>query len=283
MKSYVMITGASGGVGKAFCAECAARGWDLFITDLSTELLTPLAAGLERLYGVEVLQHPCNLTDSASRDTLWQHIASTGIQFHFLINVAGVEYEGPFSERQVDELRSIIRLNIESTVENTRRVLQYRDPTRPLHIINVSSMASFSPMPIKAVYAASKRFLLDFSQALNQELHLHNVTVTALCPAGMPTTPQIIRRIDAQGFLGKITTLNVGEVASKAIIAALAGRPVVVPGLINQFGRLLSRLLPSAIKTAIIKRRWTAAYKKTLAAPAVPGKTPAAPSARSLR
>ena len=141
MKSYVLISGAAGGLGKAFAAECAARGWNLFLTDLSEEALAPIAAGLERMFGAEVRTYAADLTDPAAREALWEYVRALGLRFHFLFNVAGIDYEGLFDERQISELRTILRLNVESTVEMTRCVLQQRDYTRTLHVVNVSSLA----------------------------------------------------------------------------------------------------------------------------------------------
>ncbi len=277
MRSYVLITGAAGGLGKALAAECASRGWDLFLTDLSDEALALVAAGLERLYGVEARPYACDLTDAASREGLWRHIGQHGLRFHFLINVAGIDYEGPFDERGVGELQTIVRLNIEATVEMTRRVLAHRDPARVLRIVNVSSLAGYYPMPVKAVYAASKRFLLDFSLALDAELRASGVTVTALCPAGMPTTPSTMRGIDAQGFMGRITTLNVGDVAARTIRGALAGRRVIVPGVANQMLRLLGGLAPAPAVASVLNRRWRRAY------PPPPGSSTVGPYAYAER
>ncbi len=265
MRSCAMITGAAGGLGKAFAAECAARGWDLFLTDISGQSLSTVAAGLERLYGVAVMYAACDLTNPAARETLWQAVDQAGLRFHFLINVAGLDHEGLFQERQLDELRTILRLNIEATVEMTRCMLGHRDPARTLHIINVSSLAAFYPMPVKAVYAASKRFLLDWSLALRQELRGADVTVTALCPAGMPTNPACIRAIDAQGLMGRATTMNVGDVAAGAIDHALAGRAVYIPGLVNRFLRLIGGLAPAPLVAALIGRRWMERHQEAYA------------------
>lgn len=256
MKSYVLITGAAGGLGKAFAAECAARGWDLFLTDLSESSLALLAEGLSRLYNVEIQYHACNLTDLAAREALWETIRTGGFRFHFLINVAGIDHEGPFDERSPEELDAIVSLNVESVVAMTRRVLEFRDRARTLRIINVSSLAGFYPMPVKAVYAASKRFLLDFSLALHRELREHDVTVTALCPAGMPSNPRVIGSIDAQGFMGRITTKNVGFVAARTVERALAGRALYIPGTVNLFLRYLGGLVPPSIAAGFIGRRW---------------------------
>lgn len=256
MKSYALISGATGGLGKAFAVECAARGWNLFITDLKVPALAALAEGLSRSYGVEVLYEPCDLTEPSCRARLWDHIRERDLHFHWLINVAGVDFEGPFRERSIDELSTIIRVNIEATVEFTRRVLPCRNPGRTLRIINVCSLAGYYPMPTKAMYAASKRFLLDFSLALRYELRGSNVSVTALCPAGMPTTPSAIAGIETQGFMGRITTKNVGTVAAKTVDHALAGRVIYIPGTVNLVLRVLGGIVPPTWVAGLIGRRW---------------------------
>ncbi len=261
MTKTVLITGATGGLGKAFAVECASRGWNLFLTDISEQALADLASGLERMTGVRAQVTACDLTDAVAREALWQQIERLGLRFHCLINVAGIDYEGPFDERPVGELRTIVRLNIESTIEMTRRVLAFRAPGCTLNIINVSSLAAFYPMPVKAVYAASKRFLLDWSLALRQELRGQDITVTALCPAGMPTNPGTIRAIEAQGFMGRVTTTNVGDVAAMTINRAQAGRHVVVPGAANQALRFLGSMLPPSLVALLINRRWQKSHQ----------------------
>ncbi|MGB4676329.1 MAG: SDR family NAD(P)-dependent oxidoreductase [Aggregatilineales bacterium] len=256
MHSYMMITGAAGGLGKAFAAECASRGWNLFLTDLAEDSLRPLATGMERLYGVEVRIRPCDLTDPAARAALWEDVARQGVCFHGLINMAGIEHEGSFVERSVEELLGIVRLNVEAAVEMTRRVVQFRDLERRLLIVNASSLAGYFAIPMKAVYAASKRFVLDFSKALHEELKPGGVTVMALCPAGLPTAPRCIRGIEAQGFVGRLMALNVGDVAAMTIEHALAGRAVYVPGIFSQFILMVGNLLPERVVAAVLNRRW---------------------------
>ncbi len=259
MQSVALITGAAGGVGKAFAAECGARGWDLLLTDLYEPPLVALAEGMQRLHGVSVHYLPCDLTSAAARDTFWAEVERLDLRVRFLINAAGIEFEGPFQERTIDEVRILLRLNIEAAVEMTYRALARRDPARTLHIVNVSSLAGFYPMPVKALYAASKRFLIDFSRALRQELRPHNVQIMALCPSGMPTNPHTTRRLMAQGWIGQMSMLNVGAVAARAVDKALAGQDVYVPGVFNRVLRLLGGLLPPGLVTAFIWKRWMAA------------------------
>jgi len=264
MRSYVLITGAVGGLGKAFAAECAARGWNLLLTDVRADLLQPLSEGLSRLHGAQVLTLPCDLVEAASRDAFWERVEGLGLRLHMLINVAGLDYEGPFRERRVQELRTMLRLNIEATTEMTRRALERRDPTRIMRIVTVSSLASHYPMPLKAVYAASKRYLLDLTRALREELPRDEVTFTALCPAGLPTTRQALRGIEAQGFMGQITTMNVGDVAARTLDMALKGRGVYVPGWVNRLLALTGALVPPSWVARVVGRRWAQARARSL-------------------
>lgn len=262
MHSLYLITGATGGLGKAFAAECASRGWDLLLTDLAGDRLATLAGGLERSYGVEVRHRAADLTNAASRAELLQWIERERLRFRGLINVAGLDHEGMFLERRSEEITGILRLNIESTVLMTHAILPYRDHRLGFRIINVSSLGAYYAMPVKATYAASKRFLLDFSLALRSELRAENVAVTVLCPAGLPTTPECIEAIEAQGLMGQLTTENVGKVAYEAVEGALRGRAVVVPGFLNRLLLALSGILPAASVAEIIGTRWRDAHRR---------------------
>jgi NAD(P)-dependent dehydrogenase (short-subunit alcohol dehydrogenase family) len=131
-KNLVMITGAAGGLGKAFAVECASRGWNLFLTDLSAQNLETLARGLRNGYDTHIITHACDLTDPASRSSLFETIRCGSMRFSILINVAGIDYEGPFYEQTSLQIRTILRLNIEGTLEMTRAMLEYRNPLTAL-------------------------------------------------------------------------------------------------------------------------------------------------------
>lgn len=262
MQSLVCITGATGGLGKAFSVECASRGWNLFLTDLSESALSRLAASLKNAYGVTVIYRTCDLTDHVSRTGLFEYMQVNQLRFRSLINVAGLDYEGVFSDRTREQIRTILRLNIEANLEMTYAVLKIRDSDQPFRIINVASLAAFYAMPVKAMYSASKRFLLNFSMALREEIRPIGGTVTALCPAGMPTTQECISSIDSQGFMGAITTKNVGFVAARTIDHALKGHAVYIPGLLNRVLRFLGGLVPATMVARLIGNRWNSTQKR---------------------
>ncbi|MGC9522997.1 MAG: SDR family NAD(P)-dependent oxidoreductase [Anaerolineae bacterium] len=265
MRSLVFITGATGGLGKAFAVECARRGWDLYLTDLDDGRLALLAAALERTYGIRAVHRACDLTDAEARAGLFRSVWASPFRFRGLINVAGMDFEGMFQDRTRDQIRTIVRLNVEGTLEVTHSLLRVMDPMQPFWIVTVSSLAAFFPIPVKATYAASKRFLLDFFLALRDEVASRGATVTVLCPAGMPTTAGTIDAIEAQGAMGRLTTLNVGQVATRTVDHALRGRAIYVPGFLNQTLRRLGGLVPAAVLSRLLGRRWRAAHRERMA------------------
>lgn len=261
----VVITGATGGLGKAFAAECANRGWNLFLTDLREDALRTLARGLENAYGVEVHYAANDLTDADSRLRLIEEIRARPEHLWMLINVAGTDHEGAFFDQTRRQILSILRLNIEAALDLTHALLPRRDPLSAFRIINVASLAAFYPMPMKAAYAASKRFLLDFSLALGEEVREMGATVTALCPGGLYTTAECIRAIEAQGLAGHLTAHSIGAVASDTLDCALLGRPIYIPGTFNRILQSLGGWIPARWIAKFINRRWkTVRQKRTV-------------------
>lgn len=260
MKSYLMITGAMGGLGSAFVFEAARRGYDLMLTDRTPEGES-FTSRLAEKYNIEALYRPCDLADDGAREKFLTGLKEEGYKFWGLINVAGLDNEGGFLERNRAQILKILQVNILATMDVTHCILPLRDPDQRFRLINVCSMAGFYPMPFKATYAASKRFLLDFSRALREEIKSFG-SVTALCPAGMPTTVECMRSMFAQGFWGLATSMNPEDVARITMKAALKGRFVVIPGWINQWIHAISSLVPQSMATRYVAQRWSTARAK---------------------
>ena len=262
----VFITGASGGLGRAIAAECASRGYRLFLTDINEEGLKRLQSGLERQYGTCVAVKACDLTRDESVDEMLSVIDASGIRFDMLFNIAGVDFEGGFMTRERDSVVKIVSLNVEATLRITHAILSRRSEGRQFSLVFVSSLASMYPMPLKATYAASKRFLTDFAEALRQELKPQNVKVLTLCPGGLPTTEEAISGITAQGFWGSATTNRLEEVAHKTVEKALKGGRQYIPGALNNVLSLFGKIVPRTVIAAIIYKRWSGAQEKWLCA-----------------
>lgn len=260
----VLITGAAGGLGRAFAVECAKRGFGLFLTDINAAGLESIRDGLIRRYGVKAMVMPCDITDSGALDALFARAREADFRIDMLINVAGGDREGAFMLRDADSATRVVRLNICAPLYVTHKALEARNPDLPFYIIFVSSLASMYPMPLKAAYAASKRFLLDFSLALRHELLPENVYVTTLCPAGLATTDHAMSGIAAQGFLGSATSNNLEKVTRKTINMNLRGGFLYIPGMLNKALYFIGSLIPRGLVAGLIYRRWSKAQKRWL-------------------
>lgn len=262
----VFISGAAGGLGRAMAAECARRGYRLFLTDRDSAGLEALQKGLERQFGAITVVYACDLTDPGSVDAMLAYVDGSRIRFDMLLNVAGVDFEGGFMHRDRERMVEIVSLNDGATLRITHAVLERRREGRPFTAVFVSSLACMFPMPLKAAYAASKRFLLDFAAALRQELKDEGVNVLVLCPGGMVTKKDTLAAIRAQGFWGEVTTNPLERVARRTLDRALAGKGTYIPGGVNKVLSGLGRCLPRPWVAAAIYGRWTRAQKKWLGA-----------------
>jgi uncharacterized protein len=262
MKSKVYISGATGGFGRSMAAECASRGWDLFLTDCCEERLANLADALSSAYNVSVEWYACDMADVASRTTLLNTLQSRGVKLHMAVNVAGLDHEGLFLEKTREQILSILNVNVLSTVDMMHSLVAIRDGARPFRLVNVCSLAGMFPMPVKATYAASKSLLIDMTLALREEFKAINATATALCPAGMATNETLLKSLDAQGLAGRVTTLEVSYIAQKTVDAALNGRAIYIPGFINRVLNTLGRLFPATFLAHLIGWRWSKTNKE---------------------
>ncbi len=260
MQTYLMISGATGGLGSALVVECAKRGYNLYLTDISQEG-AQFARSIAETYRIDVRYRACDLASSQARQDLFEQLKSEGCAFWGLLNVAGLDNEGAFLEKTREQILAIIQVDVESTVDMTHAILELRAADRRFMLINVCSLAAFFPMPYKATYSASKRFLVEFSRAIHEEIRDFG-SVTALCPNGLPTTAMSMRKISAQGFWGKITMMKVETVAHKTIDYALRGKAVYIPGFLNCVLQWLGMLIPPSLVAKYIGNRWRSAQKK---------------------
>ncbi len=258
----VLITGASGGLGRALANECGTRGYNLFLTDINERGLKNIQTGLERQFGITVTTAACDLTRDESVDALMEKIDFYEIRFDMLLNVAGLDFEGAFLERERRDIIRIISLNNEATLRITHAILSRRRENKPFYLLFTSSLASMYPMPLKATYAASKHFLLDIAMALREELKDKKVNVLALCPGGLATTKEAMNGIAAQGFWGGATT-NPLEIVARKTLTRLENRGgVFVPGTLNRVLNTFGKLLPRRWVAAAIYHRWRKAQQQ---------------------
>ncbi|MFW5714580.1 MAG: SDR family NAD(P)-dependent oxidoreductase [Brevefilum sp.] len=252
--SYTIITGALGGLGCAFAYECASEGTNLILVDRPPDG-SPLVDYLSEHFPVDLQYFACDLADLEARSDLFNKLENKNLHYSGLINIVGQEIEGKFLERQRDEVLYMLHLNIEAMIDLSLFALNRLDPSQKFLLINVASLAGFFPIPYKTVYSSTKRLIINFSQALREEIRDFG-TVTVLCPGGLPTNPEAMKKIFLQGFWGKITAHDTHHVVRRTLKKARRNVPVFIPGTANNILVFLARFIPASWTARFLSKRW---------------------------
>jgi len=260
----VLITGASGGLGRAYINECMKKGYQVLAVDINQNGLELIQKGMAQKFNMEILIFQCDITREESINELCDYMNEIGFEVDILMNVAGIDNEGGFLSREFFEIKKIIMTNIIGTLQITHKILSSSSRNRPFYMMIISSLAAKQPIPLKATYAASKRFLLDFSKALREELRGQNVNILTVCPGGLVTSYAVEKAIIGQGFFGAITTCNIEKVVSTSLRKLLRGKKEYIPGAFNKFTVFANRFIPVNFTVRILHKRWEKAQSTWL-------------------
>ena len=188
-----LVTGASSGIGAEFAREFARRGSDVVLVARRPDRLEGLAVELTADHGVRAEAIPLDLSLPASGRTLAEEVDRRGLAVTSLVNNAGFGTFGPFHTEDPERLRQEINVDVASVVDISRAFIGRLRANGGGVLINVASMAAYQPIPNMAVYAATKAFVLNFTEALWQESLGTGLRVVALSP-GYPHRVQRRRR-----------------------------------------------------------------------------------------
>ncbi len=249
-----LVTGASRGIGEQFALQLADRGVNLVLVARSGGQLQELASDLRGRHSeLDVTVHAADLSDAGEVNALATKLTSSGVAIDVLINNAGVGSHGRFIDQDPVGISHEIQLNCVSLVALTRELLPAMVAQGQGGIINVSSTAAFQPVPTMAVYAASKAFVLSFTEALWGETGASGVRVMALCPG--PTETRFFETADpTKQFLtrGRQSPAHVAEVALRSFDGSRHAS--VVPGVANRLLANGYRIMPRAVMVRMAER-----------------------------
>src|SRR5262245_61885291 len=245
-----LITGASAGIGREFARQLAGRARSMILVARRDERLIELADHLQREHPKLVVHvRRVDLADLAQLQPFLESLDREKLEVDLLINNAGLGDSGPFAESDPDRNKEMTIVNVATLTSVTRHFLPQMITKRRGGILNVSSSAGFLPIPLSAVYAATKAYVTSFSEALRAELYGTGISVCRLCPGPMVTEfQQVAKRSGAQPDIGpKFIVVSVGQVVRHALAALEAERPLVVPGLPMKLLMLLARVTPMPV------------------------------------
>jgi len=182
-----LITGASAGLGEEFARQLAQQGADLVLVARSEEKLERLANELQRHSGVKVAVIPADLSSSDAVKRLVSEVRNRGIKINLLVNNAGFGVFENFLETPLVKQTNQVDVNVSAVVALTHAFVPDMIASHRGGVINIASTAGFQPLAGAAVYAASKAFVLFFSEAVSLELEKTGVRVLVACPGPVAT------------------------------------------------------------------------------------------------
>lgn len=246
-----LITGASSGIGKELAYIHAQSGGDLVIVARRAEKLEAIKTEIESKYGVQVFAIAKDLSLPAAPAEIYNEIKEAGITVSYLINNAGFGGQGKFHERDWETDLAMINLNIVALTALTRLYLPDFVARNEGRILNVSSTAALVPAgPLQAVYFATKAYVTSFSNAIAEEVHDTNVTVTTLMPGATETEFAQTSGLEESELFSK--TVTAFSVAEDGYNAMLKGKLDVISGLTTS-QRLQIAAIPITPKKMLLK------------------------------
>ena len=248
-----LITGASSGIGASFTKELAAQKHDLFITARRLDRLESLKKEIEQKYNVLVHVFTADLIDPDGVKQLLEELNKQHMKVDVLINNAGFGARVFILEKQPDDWDNIIRVNVNSLVALTMGILPSMVERQSGKILNVSSTGAFQPVPWLTVYAATKSFILSFSEGLAVELKDKNINVqvTCLCPGPTRTEFHSLAEADDIGF-PNFAWMESDQVVRAGLNALEKRERVCIPGVYNKLTLYSQRLVPRNIVTHLV-------------------------------
>jgi short-subunit dehydrogenase len=245
-----LVTGASDGIGLEFCNILAAKGYDLILVARRKAVLNKLAKALSQQYhNINCTVISTDLSKPQGAQKLFATTVKKDLHVDLLINNAGLLQNGFFTDIDLATQENMISVNILALTSLTHLFANAMATRTGGHILNVASLAAWAPIPNQNLYAATKAYVLSFSQALHNELKVagNGVSVTALCPGYTDT--KMMDNPDQGPKLSVPSGMlqSAQEVAEQGIAACLAGKPTVVTGFANRASAILSHLFPKMI------------------------------------
>ncbi|CAK13411.1 SDR family NAD(P)-dependent oxidoreductase [Pseudomonas entomophila] len=251
MTRYAMITGASSGLGLALAEALARRGRNLILVARQRETLEPVAIELTQRFGVEVLFRACDLSQPLRLSGFVLELEEGERRIDLLVNCAGQRTYGPFLAHEWADEQDLLEVNILALSRLCHAIGNLMAIQGGGQILNVAGLAGVAPGPWMAAYAASKAYVLSFSEALREELRRTGIKVSVLCPGPVHSSRRSIPRLDGSP--------SPEEIALYTVRALDKNRALIMPGRRNRWLAFAPRLLPRwlARKLAgVIHRRY---------------------------
>lgn len=241
---YALITGASSGIGLELANIMAEKGHNLILVARREDALQKLKDQLETQFKNSVLTFALDLSIPQHAKVLYEHCDAQKLTVNCLVNNAGYGDYGKFDTSKIDTYQNMLQLNVLALTDLTALFLEDMKKRKYGRILNVGSIAAFQPIPNFSVYAASKAYVMQFTEALNYELRGTGITVTLLSP-GVTETGFVARANMQNAANAKGKLMDAPTVALQGYQAMMKGQLNVTPGWKNKLMTFGSKTMPS--------------------------------------
>ncbi len=254
-----LITGASAGIGAEFARQLAARGMDLVLVARRRDRMEVLAQQLADQFGITTMVIAVDLADPESPKSIFSRLHEQHIHIDYLVNNAGYGVPGKFNTPDWKTHTDFLQVLVTSVVELTYLLLPAMQEKKWGRIVNVASMAALVPGSSgHTLYAASKAFLVKFSESLAMENQQPGIRVIALCPGftysefhDVTGTRELVSKMPQRMWMQATDVVRSGIMA----IEVKNPPPVVIPGYYYKWITLLTRFLPQGLMLRYMRRR----------------------------
>ena len=249
-RRLALVTGASAGIGAAFAQVYAGRGWDVALTARRADRLEELAQDIRRRHGVAVLPVAADLADPAAPQAILVRLADQGRAVDALVNNAGYGVPGHYADTAWAGQGAFLQVMVTAPCELAHRLVPGMAARGFGRIVNVASLAGLAPGgPGATLYAASKAFLVRFSESLHLETRGKGVHVTALCPGFTRSEfHDVMGTRDAADRLPSFMWQQPESVVREGWAAVTHAKPVCIPGTVNKLTAAAIRPVPQRIQ-----------------------------------
>jgi len=250
-EKYALVTGASSGIGYELAKLFAQDGKNIVVVARSQDRLEKLRTEIENKSGTKVIVLVKDLSNPVAPQEIFSDLEKKNINVDVLVNNAGFPVHGKFAETDLKEELDMIQVNVTALTHFTKLFMKKMVDNKSGSILNVASTAGFCPFPTFSVYAATKAYVLSFTEALANELQGTGVSVTCLCPGATDTRFYERGNAGEAKFAKTMKMMDAAKVASIGYTALKKRRTMVVAGLANSLSMFGLRLLPRKRATRI--------------------------------
>ena len=261
-QKFALVTGATSGIGYELAKLFAQDGINLVLVARNEENLNQTAEELRQINSIQVHTIPADLFEPNAAKQVYEKVKEAGVEIEYLVNNAGQGEWGRFFRTELDRDIDIVQLNIVALMSLTKYFLKEMVSRNSGRILQLASSFAKTPAPYAAVYAATKAFVLSFSEALVNELEETDVTVTALLPNATDTDWFHKAKAENTVTYKEAPLYDPAEVAASGYKALMNGDAKAEPGFMNKFQNALGTIMPDSTTESMAEKQMESSMKE---------------------